>query len=261
MNARELWAGIETVVCDLDGVVYLGEEGVEGAGEALNALERDGIQVLFVTNNSTKTPAEAAEKIGRTVGYAASPDQVVTSSVVTARRLNGLATTALVVGADSIAEALAEQGITVTTDWQEADAVVVGLDREITYAKLSAATLAIRRGAAFYATNTDSTFPTPEGLLPGGGSIVAAIETASGTIPIVSGKPHETMTDHVRSLAAGPVLVVGDRTNTDIALAKGAGWRSALVLTGVVRALTEVPAAEAPDLVAASLAELVAARR
>ena len=260
MASTNIWDGIGTVVCDLDGVVYLGEEGIAGVGEALAALQADGIQLLFVTNNSTNTPEDAAAKISRTVGFPARADSVVTSAAVTAARLRGQVQRALVLGATAIDEALRAEGIEVTTSWEAADAVVVGLDREITYDRLSGAAHAIRAGAAFYATNTDSTYPTPQGLLPGGGSIVAAVATAAGVEPIVSGKPHPPMTEHVAELATGAILAVGDRANTDIAMARLGGWRSALVLTGVIKSLAEVGASEAPDLVVGSLAELVSLR-
>lgn len=259
MNGEELWVGIETVVCDLDGVVYLGEEGVPGAGAALAAIAGAGLQVLFVTNNSTKTPRDTAAKIARTTGFAPDPGTVITSATVTAARLAGAAATAYVVGAESIDAALEEQRVEVVEEWRQAEAVVVGLDRDLSYARLSAATLAIRNGALFYATNSDSTFPTPDGLLPGGGAIVAAVATATDREPVVSGKPHQVMIDHVAAAAAGEILVVGDRLNTDIAMARAAGWRSALVLTGVSQ-LDDVRESDKPDVAAASLPELVALR-
>jgi len=259
VTGETIWSGIETVVCDLDGVVYLGEKGVPGAGKALSAIVDAGLQLLFVTNNSTKSPEEAAAKIKRTSGFAADPSTVVTSAIVTASRLAGRATTAYVVGAGSIIQALAAYGITTVDDWKDAAAVVVGLDREVSYEKLSAATLAIRNGALFYATNSDSTFPTPEGLLPGGGAIVAALETAAEQEPVVSGKPHQSMIDHVAAAATGEILVVGDRLNTDIAMAQRAGWRSAMVLTGV-SSLEDVEGTNGPDIAVGSLSELVALR-
>ena len=259
MTGEELWRGIETVVCDLDGVVYLGEQGIPGSGDALASLANGGLQLLFVTNNSTKTQQDAADKIERMSGFAPDPASVVTSALVTAARLAGQVEAAYVVGASSIVEALAGHGIASVDDWRDAGAVVVGLDREVSYERLSAATLAIRNGALFYATNSDSTFPTPQGLLPGGGAIVAAIATAAEQEPVVSGKPHQTMIDHVAERARGEILVVGDRLNTDIAMANRAGWRSAMVLSGV-SSLEDVDGSAAPDLAVTSLPELVALR-
>jgi 4-nitrophenyl phosphatase len=160
------------------------------------------------------------------------------------------------VGGTAIDLALTEVGIATTDVWQDAGAVVVGLDTGITYDKLSSATLALANGALFYATNTDSTYPTPQGLLPGGGVMVGALAIASGRDPVVSGKPQPAMAEHIATRAAGPVLVVGDRPETDVALAIGAGWASALVLSGVTRSLEDVPFDQTPNVVVSSLAEL-----
>lgn len=259
VTGETLWHGIETIVCDLDGVVYLGEQGIPGAGDALAALADAGLQLLFVTNNSTKTQQDTADKIERTSGFAPDPASVVTSALVTAARLAGHVESAYVVGAQSIVDALASHGIASVDDWSDAGAVVVGLDREVSYDRLSAATLAIRGGALFYATNSDSTLPTPHGLLPGAGAIVAAIATAAEQEPVVSGKPNQTMIDHVAAQARGEILVVGDRLNTDIAMANRAGWRSAMVLSGI-SSLEDVDGSVAPDFAVGSLPELAALR-
>lgn len=264
MESTVSWNDIGTLVCDLDGVVYLDDLGIPGAGDALAAVVAVGIRLVFVTNNSTKTPQQVAAKIQRTTGFTADPAMVITSSRVTAGQLAGTVDRALVVGGDAIDAALEEVGIAVVTSWEDAAAVVVGLDPGLTYEKLAGATLAIRNGAGFYATNTDATYPTPRGLLPGGGAMVAALQTATAVAPVVAGKPEAPMVAEITKAVAGPVLVVGDRPETDVALARAAGWSSALVLSGVTRSLTEVPAEWAPDVVLGSLADvaehLVAAR-
>ncbi len=251
-----IWEGIGTLVCDLDGVVYLGDEGVAGSGDALAAVRDAGVGLLFATNNSTKTPEQVAAKIAATAGFPADPATVVTSAQVTAARLAGEVATALVVGGAAIDAALAEVGIATTETWQDAEVVVVGLDTELTYDKLTQATLALRNGALFYATNTDSTYPTPQGLLPGGGVMVGALAISSGLDPVVSGKPEPVMAEYLGARASGPVLVVGDRPETDIAMAIGAGWASVLVLTGVTASLQEIPSDLAPDIVLGSLGDL-----
>lgn len=256
MADSNIWDGIGTLVCDLDGVVYLGDEGIAGSGDALRAIAEAGVELVFATNNSTKTPDQVAAKIVAATGFAADPGAIVGSAQVTAARLAGLVHTALVVGGAAIDSALADVGIATTDEWEDAGAVVVGLDTAITYDKLSRATLALRNGALFYATNTDSTYPTSRGLLPGGGVMVGALAIASGRDPVVSGKPQPAMAEHIAARAAGPVLVVGDRPETDVALAIGAGWASALVLSGVTRSLEEVPSEQAPDIVVGSLADL-----
>lgn len=256
MDDRNIWEGVRTLVCDLDGVVYLGDEGVPGSGAALRAIEDSGVDVLFATNNATKTPDQVAAKIAATVGFAADPGAIVTSAGVTAARLAGEVEKALVVGGPAIDAALAGVGIATTLDWREAGAVVVGLDPALTYDKLVNATLALANGALFYATNTDSTYPTPQGLLPGAGVMVGALAISSGLEPVVSGKPQPTMAEHIATRATAQVLVVGDRPETDVAMAIDAGWASALVLTGVTHSLAEVPFDQSPDIVVESLAAL-----
>lgn len=256
MAETNIWEGIRTLVCDLDGVVYLGDEGIAGSGAALRTIDDAGVDVVFATNNSTKTPEQVAAKIAATAGFAADPAAIVGSAQVTAARLAGQVESALVVGGAAIDVALAGVSIATTDVWQDAEAVVVGLDTGITYEKLSSATLALNNGALFYATNTDSTYPTPQGLLPGGGVMVGALAIATGRDPVVSGKPHPAMAEYIATRAIGPVLVVGDRPETDVALAIGAGWASALVLSGVTKSLEEVPFDKAPDIVVGSLADL-----
>jgi HAD superfamily hydrolase (TIGR01450 family) len=256
MAEPSIWEGIDVLVCDLDGVVYLGDEGLAGSGEALASIAARGVGLVFVTNNSTKTPQQVAEKIRATTGYPADARSVVTSAEVTASRLAGKVATAFVVGGSAINDALAAVGIAVTDDWALAEAVVVGLDRDLTYDRLAAATLALRNGAEFYATNTDATYPTPQGQLPGGGVMVAALEVSSGVAPIVSGKPEPAMRDYIAARTVGTVLAVGDRPETDIAMARASGWASALVLTGATESLEDVPAEFIPDLVVATLADL-----
>ncbi len=166
----------------------------------------------------------------------------------------------LVVGGDGIGEALAARHIAVTSEWRSAEAVVVGFDPQATYAKLRDAALAVQAGARLVATNLDATFPTSTGLWPGAGALVAALEKATGQVAEAAGKPHPPMRALVREhLAPGSVWVVGDRADTDLAMAKAEGWGTVLALSGVVRQRDEVPAELTPDLVVSSLRELPAA--
>lgn len=245
------------VVCDLDGVVYLAGHPVPGAGEALSALDRAGFALVFVTNNSTSPPRAVAAKIRDLTGFPAEPSQVISSAQAAAALLHSTQAGALVVGGEGIRLALADHGVTVTEDPDEAGAVVVGLDKDITYERLRDAALAIRRGARFIATNTDATYPTPEGLWPGSGSIVAAIEVACGVAPEVAGKPHRPIRDLIRArLGPGPVWVVGDRPETDLAMAEAEGWSGVLVLSGVVTERDSLDAAFSPAVIVDSLVEL-----
>lgn len=245
------------VVCDLDGVVYLGREGIPGAGDALRRLEADGRRVVFATNNSSRTRAATAAKINESTGYAAAPDQVVSSAMAAAALLEPSRPHCLVMGGEGIREALADRGVPMVDDRRLAEAVVVGFNPETCYSDIRDASLAVRAGARLVATNGDATFPTTEGPWPGAGAIVAAIEVATGVCAEVAGKPHRPMGELILAGAeAGPVWMVGDRPDTDLALAIEMGWRSVLVLTGVTSDPREVPGALRPDLVVGSLAAL-----
>lgn len=244
-------------MCDLDGVVYVEKTGISGAGEALAAMNDEGISLIFVTNNSTKTQQMVVDDIRSATGFVADPRQVITSGMATAHYLRGRVDSAYVVGGEGLIGALRDAGIQQTDDWESAAAVVVGLDRSLTYEKLKAATLALQAGALFVASNTDATFPGEKGLYPGGGAIAAALETASGIAPVVCGKPHLPTRELLRSLIGpGGVIVVGDRPETDLAMARAEGWGSVLVLTGVVGDATAVAPAHAPDAVLDSITNL-----
>ncbi|MFQ5948141.1 MAG: HAD-IIA family hydrolase [Acidimicrobiia bacterium] len=246
------------IVLDLDGVLYLSDEGIPGAAKALRALESRGYRLLLATNNSTRRRQEVADFVATAIGYDIDPKQILTSALASARLLGrDDSSPAYVVGEDGLVATLEAEGIGVTGDWRQAAAVVIGLDRAFNYERLRDASLAIRAGARFVATNTDATFPTPDGLWPGGGSMVAALVTATGVEPEVAGKPHPPMTLLIKEhLGPGPTWVVGDRPETDLALAVTEGWRKVLVLTGVTKHPEAVPAHLRPDLVVDSIAEL-----
>jgi 4-nitrophenyl phosphatase len=250
---------VETIACDLDGVVYVDTIGVPGAGAALDQLVAAGFNLIFVTNNSTKTRKHVMDHIEQRTGFAG-PAAVVTSGMATAEQLVGVADRVFVVGGAGLVSTLEAYGREVVIDWRRAEAVVVGLDRDLSYKKLSEATLAIRAGAGFYATNADATYPMPDGLYPGGGAIAAFLERSTDVPAIVCGKPHAPTRAMVRKLAGdGPVLVVGDRPETDVSMGIAEGWATALVLTGVVDDPAEVPPEYRPNLILPSIAELPAA--
>jgi HAD superfamily hydrolase (TIGR01450 family) len=244
------------VVLDLDGVVVLGTCLIPGADAALAAVRDAGVGLAFVTNNATRTAAQVVDVL-RAVGVPARHDEVVTSAMAAADLLEP-GTRCLVIGMEGLHAALEARGCTEVREPGQAQAVVVGLDRDLRYDDLRRATLALRRGARFVAANTDRTFPAAEGLEPGAGAIVAALVAASDRQPEVAGKPHaplfETAAGH---LPAGRLLMVGDRLDTDIAGAAALGWDTALVLTGVATALEAAAAVPPPTYVAESLAALV----
>jgi len=246
-----------TIVCDLDGVLYRGSEPVAGAGDALDRVSTAGFRLLFATNNATRTADEVAAAIRVRTGHAVAPEQVVTSAMATAHHLAGTVGGVFVVGGRGLGATLVAAGVPVVVDWRGTDCVVVGLDVELTYAKLADATLAVRAGARLVASNDDATYPAPHGLVPGAGAIVAAVERATGATAEVCGKPHLPMRWLISELAGdGPVVVVGDRIETDVALGQAEGWVTVLTLTGVTT--PEEAASAGADHVVASIADLPA---
>jgi HAD superfamily hydrolase (TIGR01450 family) len=242
-----------TWVLDLDGVVWLSDEPIAGAAEAVARLRERGERVLFATNNSSVRLADQEVKLER-FGIPARGD-VVTSAMAAARLVEP-GERALVAGGPGIVEALEARGATPVREG-DADAVVVGFHRDFDYEGLRIAVRALQRGARLIATNDDATYPTPDGPIPGGGAIVAAVAYASGVRPVVAGKPHEPMAALIRAIGGPTGTMVGDRPETDGAFAQALGYAFALVLTGVTKR-SDLPVEPAPDEVAASLAELVA---
>jgi 4-nitrophenyl phosphatase len=233
------------VICDLDGVLYRGDTPVGGSPEALARLMGSGVGVTFVTNNSTKSPSETAAKISRITGVEVDGSTVVTSSMAAASMLGPSDAPALAVGEPGVTDALVQAGVELADNWRTARSVVVGMDWGITYEIIANASGAVRLGARFVATNNDPTFPTADRLLPGAGAVVAAIATASGQEPEVAGKPHQPIRDLLGARGIGDAWVIGDRLDTDIALASdNPNWRSILVMTGVTGAGDDVGQAD-----------------
>jgi 4-nitrophenyl phosphatase len=232
-------------IFDLDGVLYRGEEAIDGAAETLTRLRRrPDIALFFLTNNSTQTRADYARKLTR-LGMPCTEEEIVTSASATAaylRFVGGENRTAFVVGGAGITDELRRIGMTLVApegppENTRADYVVVGLDRQFTYEKLWRAQQAILHGAVFVATNRDGQFPIEGGeVTPGGGSMVAAIQTCTDTIPVVVGKPETHGLEAIlRAAGVAPeeALMIGDRLDTDVACGNRLGVPTVLVLTGV----------------------------
>ena len=189
-------------IFDADGTLYRGEAVLPGAAEFIADLRRLGMPWLVATNNSTMPPAGVAARLTR-MGIPATAADVINSSQVAAayvaREMPGASV--FMVGEAGVREALVAAGVALTEDWQAADAVVVGLDREATYARLRDAALAIRRGARFIASNADRTLPTEQGLIPGAGSVVAFLEIATDVQPP---RHRQTGARHLPSRAGAP---------------------------------------------------------
>jgi 4-nitrophenyl phosphatase len=240
-------------VTDLDGVVWLAERPIPGSAEAVSRLREAGIGVLFVTNNAAPTVEELIGRLA-TVGIVAGEEDLITSAQAAAAMLEP-GSTAVLCADEGVSEALARRGVKVVPEGP-ADAVVVSWTRDFDFDRLATAATAVRGGARLIGTNEDATHPTPEGLLPGSGAILAAVATASQATPEVAGKPHEPLVSLLRERAADISMVVGDRPSTDGLLARRLDVPFGLVRSGVTRDGRE-PIVVRPDVEAPDLARLV----
>lgn len=238
---------------DLDGVVWLADVPIAGGADAIAALRARGERVVFLTNNSSATVGEYLAKLGG-MGIPTTPDDLITSAQAAASLLEpGM--TAVVCAGPGVDEALTERGVH-TIRAGRADAVVVGWHRDFDYARLTAAFASVEAGARLIGTNDDATYPMPEGLVPGGGAILAAVAYATGVTPVVAGKPNEPVARLVGDRVPDASIMVGDRPSTDGLLARRIGVPFALVLSGVTKP-GEEPADPPADRVAPDLKSLV----
>lgn len=249
-------------VFDLDGTIYLGDALLPGARDTIGRIRAAGRPVLFLSNNPLRTREEYAAKLTR-LGIPAASADVINSSYVLVRHLQRSAPRArlLVIGEMSVKQELREGGLALTDDPAQTDIVVACFDRTFDYDKLQRAFDAIRAGARFIATNRDPYCPVPGGGLPDCGAIIAAVEACTGhRVEEVMGKPSSIMAGVILARMALPphsVVVTGDRLETDVALARGAGMVSALVLTGATDAAALETSALRPDYVLTSLSEIL----
>ncbi|MBA3278367.1 MAG: HAD-IIA family hydrolase [Geodermatophilaceae bacterium] len=244
---------------DLDGVVYVGADAVPDVAKIIATATESGMRFGYVTNNASRTPHEVGEHL-RHLGIPTLDDEVITSSQAASRVLaSRLATGSpvLVVGTAALAAEVENVGLRAV--WSAADqplGVVQGYNPELSWSMLAEACVAVRAGAFWVATNTDSTLPSPRGPLPGNGSFVQVVAQTTGGTPVVAGKPEPAMhTECVLRTGARRPLVVGDRLDTDIEGAQRADVPSLLVLTGVARAadLLAAPPAQRPTYLGADL--------
>jgi len=276
---------IRALILDMDGVLWKDDCPIGDLPRIFQRIHDRGLKISFATNNGTLTPVGYAERLTR-FGIPAETCQVVTSSLVAAEmvaealpvpynppsspqyargegaRSGGLARAVFAIGGDGLLQALRLKGIEPLPVERagEALAVVMGFDRAITFEKMAVASLLVRRGVPFFATNPDKTFPTPRGEIPGAGAWVSVIVTATGVEPVFAGKPAPHMFELARKRLGTPkckTLVVGDRLETDIAGAQADEMPTALVLSGV--STREQAEAWKPkvDIIAKDLGELV----
>ena len=259
---RPLCEAYDAALIDLDGVLYLGEDPIPHAANAIREARALGMRTAFVTNNASRRPAAVAAHL-TDLGIAAHAEDVVTSAQAAVRWMAArlpAGSAILVLGTEELAEEVQAGGFDPIRTAHGAAAVLQGLAPTTAWSDLAEACVAIRAGALWVAGNTDSTYPSPRGLLPGNGAMVAALVEATGQRPVVVGKPgpelHQVSVERVR--ATRP-LVVGDRLDTDILGAVRAGADSLLVLTGVTdrQALLAAPIGMRPTYVAHDLRGLL----
>lgn len=261
---------------DLDGVVWVGREPVPGATEALRELLAAGKRLVFVTNNPARPPAVYAERLGA-MGVEVGAERIVTAGMVAAQLAADAAGpdgSAFVISRAPLKEMVAAAGVSVLEGeaGRDASVVVVSGHREFDYAALLTAKRALDRGAALVATSRDPTMPMPDGEWPGTGAILAAVETASGRVAEIAGKPERHLFELALEALDGDspdanerrneprrprVAMVGDRISSDIDGGRRAGLATILVLSGTTRSEEAVAADPPPNHVLADLTGLL----
>lgn len=265
----------QRVLIDIDGVCYLKGVPIPGAASAVSALARCGHVIAYITNNSWDLPATYASSLDQ-LGFPASTEQVATSSMAAAQLLlegsedRGLprlepGAVVAVMGGPGVFDALDRAGFRALSvdsareiEVAQIQALVVGIDRDLTYRRLTEAARLAREGCAFVATNTDKTYPTERGPVPGAGAIVEAVRVASEIDPIVAGKPESGLARAAEAIVGrGKTLMIGDRIETDITFARRHGYVAALVLTGVSQIEDLAVSHDVPDLVGETLDQVI----
>lgn len=219
---------------DLDGTMYRGNKRIDGAKEFINELRNRGLPYLFITNNSSATQKDVAEKLNQ-MGIYSKETQIITSAIATAKYIKRQKENAkvYVIGENGLYEALKNEGIEIADT--QVDYVVTGIDRDISYEKLAQASLYIQQGATFISTNPDAAIPTERGLLPGNGALTSVLSVCTGVEPIFIGKPKKHIMNEalqIIGLSHEEVLMVGDNYETDILAGIHANIDTLAVLTG-----------------------------
>lgn len=225
----------QAYVIDLDGTMYKGKDRIEGAAEFVGHLRMNHIPYLYLTNNSSKTPEQIAEKLNG-LGIHADAEQVFTSSMATATYISQQKKKAnvYVIGEEGLQKAIEKEGHELVED--RADYVVIGIDRNISYEKFVTACLNVRNGATLLSTNGDIAIPTDRGMLPGNGALTSVISVSTGVNPTFIGKPEAIIMEQALKKLGYPkedALLVGDNYNTDILAGIHAGMDTLMLETGV----------------------------
>lgn len=249
---------MQNFIIDMDGVLFRGQERLPGASAFLTHLSAERTPFILATNNSTLTPEQYVAKLGA-MDVKVTPDHILTSGQAAALYLSQTAppeARIYAIGEDGLFAALEGQGFQPTE--KDIEYVVVGMDRQLTWHKLRIAALAIRAGATFIGTNPDTTLPTEEGLVPGNGASLAALEVATGIAPLIIGKPQPTLLElaiEKMNVTKEGTAIIGDRLETDILGGKNAGIATVLVLSGITQPEELEDSPYQPDLAFNSIRE------
>lgn len=260
-------------IFDLDGTVYLGENALPYAVDAIAELRRRGKKALFVSNKPLQPRQAYASKLTR-LGIPADPDDVITSAYVLGYKLaqDFPSLNYYVIGEEPLKNELREFGLNIQSEFsdqdpfevidpQGIDAVIVAFDRTLDYRKLNTAYQALKLGARFFATNGDNTCPMPGGAIPDAGATIASLEKITGrNLELLAGKPSTLILETAAArlgLSPSLCLITGDRLETDIVMGKRAGMATAVTLTGVTRREDIKPGEYSPDLVIENLGDLL----
>ncbi|OGO22645.1 MAG: hypothetical protein A2Y54_07505 [Chloroflexi bacterium RBG_16_51_16] len=256
---------IKAMILDMDGVLWRSEVPIGELTAIFDRMESLKLKYVFATNNATLSPEAYVEKLA-SFKVKVTSDRVITSAICVANLIAHKFPSGgpvFVVGESGLIQALQEKNFSMVSiaDAGNAQAVVVGLDRQVNFEKMREATLLVKQGIPFYGTNPDKTFPTPRGEIPGAGAWISVISTATGIEPIYAGKPYpriiEIALEHLGT-SNDETLVVGDRLETDMAAGQAAGCLCALVLSGVSSRDQAERWMPPPDFIADDLTHLLA---
>jgi 4-nitrophenyl phosphatase len=255
--------GFDAFLIDLDGVIWRGEEVIPGAAQAVSRLRAEGKRVVFVTNNASRSPRQYAVKLMRML-IPTEPTDVVTSGHVVVEHLRDIGLRredrVHLCAAPGLGQLLRGAGFVPTSQTRDVQALVVAWNPKLTFEDIRRAADVARSGVPFVAANNDATYPSEDGLLPGSGAILAAVQTASGRTATVVGKPRPELVRLALERAGAPAertLFCGDRPDTDVAGARAAGIPVALVLTGVTRETDLRTVTDRPDWILRDIGELL----
>lgn len=258
-------------IIDMDGVLWRGDELLPGFHALFETLRQQQRPFILATNNASRTPAHYVQKFTQ-FGVPLGEEEVLTSAEATGEHILhtfGPETAVYVCGDDGLHEAIRRRGMPILTveevqNGRKVDVVTMGFSRRVTYPDLAAAALAVHRGATFIGSNSDATYPSEYGPLPGAGSLLAVVETATGVKPQTIGKPHPPMfIEAMRRMNAQPATtaMIGDRLNTDIVGGHNVGCRTILVLSGITQPADLEDSQIQPDFIFSGIDQIVEALR